>query len=131
MTPSDGYVVDAPTFAGTIVVAGHSPTKSTSTGCLDWWQIHHARDEASRVAAPSPTASNWTTAIGADRAVVTAHYKKAGANPVKCISAVGAEFENASVEADTRINVRGFKIEAVPERQLRAAAFKERKGHRV
>jgi hypothetical protein len=50
---------------------------------------------------------------------------------VKCISAVGAELQDASIEADTRINVRGFKIEAVPERQLRTATFEKVEEHRV
>jgi hypothetical protein len=45
---------------------------------------------------------------------------------VKRISAVGAKFKHAPVEADVGIVGRRFKIEIVPECQLNTAAFKKR-----
>ena len=74
------------------------------------------------------TASDRTAAIGADRAVVAARDESAanGKDVLKCISAVGAKFKHAPVEADVGIVGRRFKIEIVPECQLNTAAFKKR-----
>ena len=49
---------------------------------------------------------------------------------MKRVSAIGAEFQHAAIEADIWINV-GLEIEVMPECQPRAAAFKKREEHRV
>jgi hypothetical protein len=61
------------------------------------------------------TTGDWTTSVDANCAIVTAHHKRAGRNLLKGISAISAELEHASVETYTGINIRGFKIEVVPE----------------
>jgi hypothetical protein len=73
------------------------------------------------------TTSNRTAAIGANRAVVTAHEKSAarGKNILKCVSTVSAEFKHATVETEVRIRVRCFKIEIVPECQSRRKYLEE------
>jgi hypothetical protein len=60
---------------------------------LKEWEIHHACDEALRVAAPGLTTSNGTAAISANDPVIAAHKEPAaGGNDVlKRISAVSAE----------------------------------------
>lgn len=126
MAPTDGDVIRAPTFARTTVVTGHSPTQSVAEYCLDWWQIHDRCDETSRVAAPCVTTGDWATSTGADRAIVTTRDKRAVGNLFKCVSAIGAEFQYAAVETDSVINIRGFEVEVMPERQLWTAALKEK-----
>jgi hypothetical protein len=59
--------------------------------------------------------SYWATSIGGDGTVVTAHYKSAAGNLVKCVSTIGTQLQHAAVETDIGINVRGFKVEVVPE----------------
>src|SRR5207249_3257616 len=73
VAPGDVNRVNAPALIDASVVAGHPPAKSAQR--LNRREVHHGRDEAFRVAAPSLTASNWTTPIRADCAVVTAHHE--------------------------------------------------------
>jgi hypothetical protein len=129
MTPRNGHGINPPTFARASVVAGHSPTQSTSAGCLDRWQIHHACDETTGVAAPRLTTSNWAASIAADGAVVSAPHKSAARYLLKCVSAVSTELQYTAIETEIGINVRSFKVEIVPERQLRATAFKKGEKH--
>ena len=121
--------VNAPTLIRATSVAGHPPAKPNV--CAAGGQIHHARDEASRVAAPGLTTSNRTAAICADSAIIAAHEKAAGGNLLKSISPVGAEFQHATVETEIRIRIRCFKIEVVPECQSRAKNLEKNEIQRV
>src|SRR5262245_32048859 len=62
--------INAPTFIGTVVVAGHPPTQPAA--CGNEWQVHNSRDKAIRVTAPSLTTANWATPVGANCAVIAA-----------------------------------------------------------
>ena len=115
VTPSNSHRINTPALTGPSVIASHSPPEPTSCRCLNGWQVHYRRDEASRVAAPCLTTGDGTTSVGANCAIVTAHHKRAGGNFLKCISAISAELEHAAVETYTGINIRCFKIEVVPE----------------
>ena len=110
--------VNAPTLTGATGVAGHPPAQP-AVACENEGQVDHGRDKALRVATPSLTASNRTTPIGADRAVISAHNKAAAGckNILKRIPAVSADLQHAAVEAEVRILARRFKIEVVPESQ--------------
>jgi hypothetical protein len=111
--------INAPTLIGAACIAGHSPAKPTVW--KEKRQTHHACDEPLRVAAPGLTTSNRTAAISADRTVIAAHEKAPadGKNVLKSISAVGAEFQHATVETEVWIRIRCFKVEVVPECQSR------------
>jgi len=61
------------------------------------------------------TTGDGASSIGANRTVVTPHHKGAGGNFLKRISTISAELEHAPIETDSGINVRGFKIEVLPE----------------
>ena len=71
------------------------------------WQIHYGRDKAPRVAAPSATTSNRTASIGADRAVIAANNEASagGKDVLKCIAAVNANLQHATVKAEVRVLV--------------------------
>jgi hypothetical protein len=79
--------------------------------------VHHGRDEAFGVAAPSLTTSNRATPIGADCPVITSHHEAPSKrkNILKRISTVRANLQHAAVEAKVRVWARCFKIEVVPE----------------
>jgi hypothetical protein len=115
VTPSNSHRINTPALTGPSVIASQSPPEPTSCRCLNGWQVHYRRDEASRVAAPRLTTGDGTTSVGANCAIVTAQHKRGGGNFLKCISAISAELEHAAVETYTGINIRCFKIEVVPE----------------
>jgi hypothetical protein len=72
------------------------------------------------------TTSNWTTPVGADRAVIAAHQEGANRGDIlKRIPAVTAELQHAAVEAQIGIRFRCFKIEVLPERQTWKATLEE------
>jgi len=115
LTPTNVNRVNAPAFAGATIVACHPPTKDeTDRICV---HIHHSRDEAIGVAAPSLTTRKRATPIGADCAVITA--RKEGSARVKdvleSISTVGADLQHTAVKAQIRIHVRCFEVKVVTE----------------
>jgi hypothetical protein len=71
--------------------------------------------------------SNGTPSIRADYAVVPANNEVStgGKNVLKCISAVSAKLQHAAVKPDVGIHVGCFKIEVLPERQLRGESLEE------
>jgi len=73
--------------------------------------------------------SNGAASIRADYAVVAANNEvpASGKNVLKCISAVSAKLQHATVKAEVRVHVRRFKIEVLPERQLRGEPFEKTK----
>ena len=115
VAPSNLHRINTPALAGPSVVASHSPPESTSCRTLNGWEVHHCRDETSRITAPCLTTGDGASSIGANRTVVTPHHKGAGGNFLKRISTISAELEHAPIETDSGINVRGFKIEVLPE----------------
>ena len=115
VAPSNSHRINTPALARPSSIASHSPPESTCCRCLNGWQVHHRRDETSRVAAPCLTTGDGASSIDANRTVVTAYQKGAGGNFLKRISAISAELEHAAVETYTGINIRCFKIEVVPE----------------
>jgi hypothetical protein len=125
VAPGDVNRVNAPALIDASGIAGHPPAKSAER--LNRREVHHGRDEAFRVAAPSLTASNWTTPIRADCAVVTAHHEAtaSGKNVLECVSAVSAEFQHPAVETEVRIWIGGFKIEVLPEGQTWGHPFEK------
>jgi len=44
---------------------------------------------------------------------------------LKCVSIVGAYLQHGAIEAHAWINIRRFKIEVVPECELRGAGFEK------
>jgi hypothetical protein len=117
LAPGNVDRVNAPTLIGATGVAGHPPTKPTD--CLNRWYIHHGRDEALRVAAPSLTTSNRAAAISTDGAVIAADHEASASskNILKSISTVTAELQHTAIVAEVRILARRFKVEVVPEGQ--------------
>jgi hypothetical protein len=91
--------VNTPALIGATRIASHPPAQPEA--CGNDWQIDHGRDEALRVAAPSLTACNRTTATGADCAVIASanEASASGNNILKCISTVSAELQHATVKA--------------------------------
>ena len=91
--------VNPPALIGATRIASHPPAQPEAGG--NDWQIDHGRDEALRVAAPSLTTCNRTTAIGADCAVIPTHDKA----PASCtdilesISTISAKLQHATVKA--------------------------------
>jgi hypothetical protein len=78
--------------------------------------VHHGRDEAFGVAAPSLTTSNRATPIGADCAVIASHDEApASSDDIGESTAANANLQHAAVEAKVRVWARCFKIEVVPE----------------
>jgi len=74
-----GYIdiVNAPTLIGSGGIASHPPTQPTER--LNRRQVYDGRDKTFRIAAPSLSTCNRTTAIGADGAII-ATYEKAPAS---------------------------------------------------
>jgi hypothetical protein len=111
--------VDAPTLTRATHVAGHSPAQRA----LDNFnrQGHDSGNETLRVTAPRSTASDWTSSIGADRAVISAHKKAAtGIEDILIrLPLINADLQHGAVEANIRIHVRGFQVEVLSEHQLR------------
>ena len=105
--------VNTPTLIGATGVTGHPPAKPAER--LNRRQVHYGRDEALGIATPCLKACNWTAPIRTDRAVIAAHEETFGRDVLKCISAVAAELQHATVEAEIRIRIRGFEIEVMPE----------------
>ena len=87
-------------------------------------QVDDRCDKALGIAAPCLTTCNRTAPISSDSTIVTAHNKTAagGENILKCISTVSAELKHTTIEPDSGVDLRGFKIEIVPECQLATAA---------
>jgi hypothetical protein len=56
-----------------------------------------------------------TIPVHANCSVVTALHKCAGGNFLKSVSTISAELKHAPIETEIGINVRGFKVEVVPE----------------
>ena len=114
--PSDTDGIDAPAFAGTAVIAGHSPKEFSASGARKRRYVHSGRDETGRVSAPCLTTSNGTTAIVSDRAVVAAcdEAPAGGKNVLKCIPTISADLQHTAIEADVGI-WRRFKIEILAE----------------
>ena len=116
MAPVDIDIVNAPAFAGATRVAGHPPSQpglhNRGNG-----QVHCGRDEATRVAAPSLAASDWTASSRADRAVI-ATCNKAAANledvPIG-LSLVNTNLQHSAIESEGWILLRCFEIEIMPE----------------
>ena len=117
--PTDIDGVNAPAFAGTSVIASHTPAEPAA--CGNEWQVDHGRNEALRIAAPRLTTCNRTAPIGADRAVVTANNEAAARdkNILKGISTIKTNLQDATVESQIGIHVRCFEIEVVSKGQLR------------
>jgi hypothetical protein len=115
LAPANVDRVDPPPFARAADIAGHSPAQPALN--YKRWQVHHRRDEATRVAAPCLTAANRAATVNADRAVIAAY--KEGAPSIKdilvCLALVNADLQNAAVKAEIGIHVRRFKIKVLPE----------------
>jgi hypothetical protein len=94
-------------------------------------QVHHTCNEAVRIAAPSPKTSNRTAAIKANSTVVPADEEACGRDVLKGIPAVGAVLKYTAVEAEVGVLCRRFKVEVVPERQLRDVPFEDTEIYRV
>jgi hypothetical protein len=124
MTPGNVDRINAPTLIGATAVAAHPPTKCC-TRHKKKWPVHHGRDEALRIAAPSLTTSNRTTAISADGAVVASDHEDPASckNILKRFSTVSADLQDASVEAEVRVFARRFKVEILPENQTWRSPF--------
>jgi hypothetical protein len=77
--------------------------------------------------------SNGAASIRADYAVVAANNEVStgGKNVLKCISAVSAKLQHATVKAEVRVHVRRFKVEVLPERQLRGEPLEKTNVWRV
>ena len=131
MTPGDVDGVHAPAFAGSTSVAGHPPAQPALYN--QGRQIHRGRDEATRVAAPSSTPSNWATPIGADCAVIAAKKEAAARinDVVIGLPLVNADLQHAAVKREIRIHIGRFEIEIMPECQLRGGCFEDRELYRV
>ena len=91
--------VNTPALIGATRIASHPPAQPEA--CGKDWQIDHGRDETLRVAAPSLTTCNRTTAIGADCAVIASDDEApaSGKNISECISTVSAELQHATVKS--------------------------------
>jgi hypothetical protein len=124
-------IVNAPTVIGTRDIASHPPAQPTE--CLNRWYVHHGRDKTFRVAAPSPTTCNRTTTIRTDGAVIPSDEKTAASrkNILKGSSAVSAQLQHAAVESESRIRIRCFKIEVVPESHACGTALEKTELWRV
>jgi hypothetical protein len=107
--------INAPTFTGTTVIAGHAPAQPGDSETER--QVDDRSGKALRIAAPGLTACNRTAPITADRAVITTHDEAAanGKNVLKCISTVSAHLQHASIEPNIWVHVRRFEIKIVPE----------------
>lgn len=124
LAPGNVDRINAPAFAGAAVIAGHSPAQSM---CGMPRQVDDRCDKALRIAAPCLTTGNRTGPISSDSTIVAAHNKAAagGENVLKCISTVSAELKHTTVEPDSGIDLRGFKIEIVLKCQLATTAGKK------
>jgi hypothetical protein len=117
MALAPGYidVVNTPSVIGARCITGHSPAQPA--GHLNGRQVNDSCYKTFRVAAPSLTTGNRTTAISANGAVIAAHKKAtaSGENILKRVSAVSTEFQYATVKAEVGIGVRRFEVQVVPE----------------
>jgi hypothetical protein len=115
LAPTDTDRVNAPTFAGANGIARHPPTQPTLNN--QERQSHDRRDETLRVAAPSLTASDRTSPIRADGAIVTTKQKASTSveDVVIRLSLVNADLQYGAVKAEIRVCVRRFQIEVVAE----------------
>jgi hypothetical protein len=78
-------------------------------------ELHHTCNEAFRIAAPTLQTSNRTAPVGADRAVIPTHDEALRRDVLKRISAIGANLQHATVEAEVGIHIRRLKIKIVAE----------------
>lgn len=121
--------VNAPTLIRATNIASYSPAQPTV--CNKRGQVHHACDEALRVATPRLKPRNGATSIGADGAIIATQKEGAGRNVLKRISTVTADLQHAAVETHIGIRVGRFKIEVVPECQARVEHLKKTEVWRV
>jgi len=115
LAPSDVESVHTPTLAAATRIAGHAPAKPPLL--LNLWYVHHGRDEAFGVTAPSPATCNRAAAVSGNGAVIPAQYEAAanGKNVLKCIATISAQLQYAAIEADVRVYIGCFEIEVMPE----------------
>jgi hypothetical protein len=132
LAPENIDAVDAPAFAWALVIAGHSPAKpnvgvhsAAQDKRVTRRELHHTRNEAFRIAAPSLTTRYWTAPMSADGSVIAACDEAAASieDVLECIAAVSAHLQHATVKTQLRILAWRFKIKVVPERQLRDVPF--------
>ena len=117
MTPGNLDRVNAPTLIGATAVAAHPPTKCC-TRHKKKWPVHHGRDEALRIAAPSLTTSNRTTEISADGAVVAARDECATrGNDIREAAAANLDLQDSAIIAGGVVLL--LEIVIVAEGQLR------------
>jgi hypothetical protein len=130
--PGDIDSVNAPALIGANGVAGHPPPKPTLY-TRNKRQVHHGRDEALRVAAPSLTASNRVAPISADCAVIPADQEATARsdNILIRLPLIDADLQHAAVKAEIGIHARRFQVEVVPECQPRGEYLEKSKGQRV
>jgi hypothetical protein len=110
--------VDAPTFTGATVIAGHTPAQPG--GSETQRQVDDRSSKALRIATPCLPACNRTAPITADCTVITTHDEAAanGKNVLKRIPTVSAHLQHASIEPHIWVDVRRFEIEILLEDQL-------------
>jgi hypothetical protein len=117
MALAPGYidVVNTPSVIGARCITGHSPAQPA--GHLNGRQVNDSCYKTFRVAAPSLTTGNRTTAISANGAVIAAHKKAtaSGENILKRVSAVSTQFQYPAVKAKVGIGVRRLEVQVVPE----------------
>lgn len=112
-------VVNAPSFARTTVVAGHSPAQhAIYDKCR---QAHRGGNEATGVATPSPTTSDRAPPVGADRPVIptcneaTANSWIGNVGKFTVVNIERRNLQNSTVKTNVGIDVRCLKIEVMPE----------------
>jgi hypothetical protein len=110
--------VDAPTFTGATVIAGHAPAQPGDSETER--QVDDRCDKALRIATPGLATCNRTAPITAHCTVITTHDEAAAKskNVLKCVSTVSAHLQHASIEPNIWVNVRRFEIEILLEAQL-------------
>jgi hypothetical protein len=109
--------VNAPTFTGATVIAGHAPAQPG--GSETERQVDHRSGKTLRIAAPGLTTCNRTAPITANCAVITTHDEAAAnsKNVLKCIPTISTHLQHASIEPDIWVHVRRFEIEILPKDQ--------------
>ena len=117
MAPSNGHRINTPAFARSTVIASHPPPEFSARRCLKRRYVHDSRHETARVSAPCLTTSNGTGPIDGYRPIIASYHETAASrnDVLKCVAAVGTEFENAAIKAEVGIDVGRFQIEVVPE----------------
>jgi hypothetical protein len=90
--------VNAPTFTGATVIAGHAPAQSNDSETER--QVDNRCGKTLRIAAPRLTTCNRTASVSGDSTVVASNDEAAASckNILKCISTVSAHLQHASIE---------------------------------